>query len=62
MSYVIAGVENGADIRLYYEDQGSGQQVVLMHGYPLDGHSWERQERVLLQAGDHRESKRKKDW
>jgi non-heme chloroperoxidase len=25
--------------------------VVLIHGYPLDGHSWERQARVLLQAG-----------
>jgi non-heme chloroperoxidase len=25
--------------------------VVLIHGYPLDGHSWERQHRVLLQAG-----------
>jgi len=25
--------------------------VVLIHGYPLDGHSWERQTRVLLQAG-----------
>jgi non-heme chloroperoxidase len=24
---------------------------VLIHGYPLDGHSWERQHRVLLQAG-----------
>jgi non-heme chloroperoxidase len=24
---------------------------VLIHGYPLDGHSWEKQERVLLQAG-----------
>ncbi len=30
---------------------GSGQPVVLIHGYPLDGHSWERQTRVLLQAG-----------
>jgi non-heme chloroperoxidase len=51
MSYVIVGAENGADIRLYYEDHGSGRPVVLIHGYPLDGHSWERQERVLLQAG-----------
>ena len=28
-----------------------GQPVVLVHGYPLNGHSWEKQERVLLQAG-----------
>lgn len=51
MSYVEVGAENGADISIYYEDHGQGQPVVLIHGYPLDGHSWERQHRVLLQAG-----------
>jgi non-heme chloroperoxidase len=51
MSYVTVGTENGGDIQIYYEDHGSGQPVVLVHGYPLDGHSWERQERVLLDAG-----------
>lgn len=51
MSYVTVGTENSADIRIYYEDHGSGQPVVLIHGYPLNGHSWERQQRVLLQAG-----------
>jgi non-heme chloroperoxidase len=51
MSFVSVGTENGADIKIYYEDHGSGQPVVLVHGYPLDGHSWERQTRVLLQAG-----------
>jgi non-heme chloroperoxidase len=51
MSFVTVGTENGADIKIYYEDHGSGQPVVLVHGYPLDGHSWERQTRVLLQAG-----------
>jgi non-heme chloroperoxidase len=51
MSYVTVGTENGADIEIYYEDHGSGQPVVLIHGYPLDGHSWERQTRVLLAAG-----------
>ncbi|GAA1993144.1 alpha/beta hydrolase [Catenulispora subtropica] len=51
MSYVKVGTENGADINIYYEDHGQGQPVVLIHGYPLDGHSWERQHRVLLQAG-----------
>src|SRR3954470_343529 len=39
------GTENGAPIEIYYEDHGSGQPVVLIHGYPLDGDSWERQER-----------------
>ena len=51
MSYVTVGAENGAEITIYYEDHGQGRPVVLIHGYPLDGHSWERQHRVLLQAG-----------
>jgi len=42
MPHVKVGTENGSDIQLYYEDHGSGQPVVLIHGYPLDGHSWER--------------------
>jgi non-heme chloroperoxidase len=51
MSYVTVGAENSADIRIYYEDHGRGQPVVLVHGYPLSGQSWEPQQRVLLQAG-----------
>jgi non-heme chloroperoxidase len=51
MSFVTVGRENSADIDIYYEDHGSGRPVVLIHGYPLNGHSWEKQERVLLQAG-----------
>ncbi len=51
MPYVTVGKENSAPIDLYYEDQGSGQPVVLIHGYPLDGHSWEKQLPVLLEAG-----------
>src|ERR1700756_2666109 len=51
MPHVTVGQENSADIDIYYEDHGAGQPVVLIHGYPLNGHSWEKQERVLLQAG-----------
>ena len=51
MPYVTVGTENSAHVQIYYEDHGSGQPVVLIHGYPLDGHSWERQERGLLAAG-----------
>jgi non-heme chloroperoxidase len=51
MPKVTVGRQNNADIELYYEDHGEGQPVVLVHGYPLDGHSWERQTRVLLAAG-----------
>lgn len=51
MGHLTVGTENSTPIELYYEDQGAGQPVVLIHGYPLDGHSWERQTRELLAAG-----------
>jgi non-heme chloroperoxidase len=51
MTLLTVGQENGADIQIYYEDHGAGQPVVLIHGYPLNGASWEKQQRVLLQAG-----------
>src|SRR6266404_5049874 len=51
MPYVTVGQENSAPIELYYEDHGSGQPVVLIHGYPLDGHSWEKQLPALLESG-----------
>ncbi|TMR22698.1 alpha/beta hydrolase [Nonomuraea turkmeniaca] len=51
MPYITVGQENSTSIDLYYEDHGTGQPVVLIHGFPLDGHSWERQTAVLLDAG-----------
>ncbi len=51
MPYVTTGKENSADIKIYYEDHGSGQPVVLIHGYPLTGASWEKQLPVLLEVG-----------
>src|SRR4051794_33989461 len=51
MSYITVGTENSTPIELYYEDHGSGQPVVLIHGFPLDGHSWEKQSAALLEAG-----------
>lgn len=51
MGHITVGDENGTPIELYYEDQGSGQPVVLIHGYPLNGHSWEKQTQELLTAG-----------
>jgi non-heme chloroperoxidase len=51
MTYVKVGRENSADIAIHYRDHGSGRPIVLVHGYPLDGNSWERQERALLAAG-----------
>src|SRR5689334_18776690 len=51
MPYVTVGRENTADIQLYYEDHGTGQPIVLIHGFPLSGRAWERQERALLGTG-----------
>jgi non-heme chloroperoxidase len=51
MPFVNVGKENSTDIELYYEDHGSGEVVVLIHGYPLSGASWEKQIPVLLAAG-----------
>lgn len=51
MSHITVGQENSTDIELYYEDHGTGQPVVLIHGYPLSGASWERQTAALLDAG-----------
>ena len=51
MPYVTVGKENSGKIDLYYEDHGSGKPVVLIHGYPLSGASWEKQTAVLLAAG-----------
>ncbi len=51
MPYITVGKENSANIDLYYEDHGTGNPVVLIHGYPLSGASWEKQLPVLLNAG-----------
>jgi len=51
MPYITVGKENSTDIDLYYEDHGSGKPILLIHGYPLSGSSWEKQTAVLLAAG-----------
>jgi non-heme chloroperoxidase len=51
MPYLTVGKENSASIDLYYEDHGEGRPVVLIHGFPLSGQSWEKQALVLLDAG-----------
>ena len=50
-SFINVGQENSTSIELYYEDHGSGSPVVLIHGWPLNGASWERQIEVLTGAG-----------
>jgi non-heme chloroperoxidase len=51
MSTITVGQENGHNIHIYYYDHGRGQPVVLIHGYPLEARSFEKQERALLEAG-----------
>ncbi len=51
MPYVKIGQENSGDLELYYEDHGTGDPVILIHGYPLSGTSWEKQASALLAAG-----------
>ena len=51
MATIVVGKENSTPIELYYEDHGSGSPVVLIHGWPLSGASWEKQTAALLEAG-----------
>jgi non-heme chloroperoxidase len=51
MPHVTVGKENSANIELYYEDHGKGMPTILIHGYPLNGASWEKQVPVLLSTG-----------
>ncbi|MCP2635933.1 alpha/beta hydrolase [Microbacterium sp. HD4P20] len=53
MAYITVGTENSVDIDLYYTDQGpaDAQPVVLIHGFPLNGESWTKQQGALLDAG-----------
>lgn len=51
MGTVTVGQENSTSIDLYYEDHGSGKPVILIHGYPLNGASWEKQTAALLASG-----------
>ncbi len=51
MPYFRVGKENSGAIELYYEDPGSGKPVILIHGWPLNGASWEKQTLALLNSG-----------
>lgn len=43
--------QDNKSFELYYEDFGSGQPIILIHGWPLSGKSWELQVPVLLDLG-----------
>jgi pimeloyl-ACP methyl ester carboxylesterase len=51
MPFITVGAENGHDVDLHYDDFGTGDPVVLIHGWPLSGRSWEGQVPALVAAG-----------
>jgi non-heme chloroperoxidase len=51
MARLQVGTENKSSVELHYEDYGSGNPVVLIHGWPLSGRSWENQVPALIGAG-----------
>ena len=51
MASLTVGTDNTTPIELHYEDVGAGRPVVLIHGWPLSGRSWENQVPALVDAG-----------
>lgn len=52
MSYIkTTSKQNSANINLYYEDYGSGQPVILIHGWPLSSAMWEQQKWAIVESG-----------
>ena len=51
MPHVKARTDAHDQVELHYEDHGTGKPVVLIHGWPLSGRSWEAQVPALVEAG-----------
>lgn len=51
MANLTIRTETSTPVELYYEDIGAGRPVVLIHGWPLSGRTWENQVQVLVEAG-----------
>lgn len=51
MPMLKVGIEANQPVEIYCEDHGSGKPVVLIHGWPLSGRSWEVQVPALIAAG-----------
>lgn len=51
MPHLTVGSDNNHAVDLHYDDHGSGEPVVLIHGWPLSGRSWEHQVPALIDAG-----------
>lgn len=51
MNFINSKNSDGTSVNLYYEDWGTGNPVVFIHGWPLDHQMWEHQMRVLPEMG-----------
>ena len=51
MPKITVGSENGSPVELHYEVQGRGKPVLLIHGWPLNSRSWEKQIEPLVESG-----------
>jgi non-heme chloroperoxidase len=51
MKFIKSESPDGTSVNLYYEDWGTGNPVVFIHGWPLDHQMWEHQMRVLPEMG-----------
>jgi len=52
MPKLLVSRDDRTDVEISYEDQGAGRPVVLVHGWPLSGRSWEAQVPTLVLHGD----------
>lgn len=43
--------ESGESVKIFYQDIGAGQPVVLIHGWPLSHEMWEYQINDLVESG-----------
>ena len=51
MPFITVPASNDPDVELHYEDVGAGKPVVLIHGWPVSGRTWEGQVPALVDAG-----------
>ena len=51
MPYLELSAAKSPAVQLHYQDYGDGPPVVLIHGWPLSGRTWEAQVGPLVQAG-----------
>ena len=51
MPYIKKNIENPSSVNIFFEDQGTGRPVVLVHGWPVSHEMWEYQVNALLNAG-----------